>query len=89
MATSSSVFLLKALSLGVYNTKLQASLDILDRSIQALKACTLDDIHLAPQYTTLLEIHIASLRYYFIVSAFNQALLQSHYIVGHPSIGRP
>ena len=87
--TSSSVFLLKALSLGVHNAKLQASLDILDRSIQALKACTLDDMHLAPRYATLLEVHVASLRRHFMVSASNQAPSQSHRMARHPSAGRP
>lgn len=67
--TSSSVFLLKALSLGVRNIQLQTSLNILDRSIQALKSCTLDDMHLAPRYASLLEIHVARLRRHFIVSS--------------------
>jgi hypothetical protein len=64
-------------------------LDILDRSIQALKACTLDDMHLAPRYATLLEVHVASLRNHFMVSASNQAPSQSDRMVGHPSAGRP
>ena len=87
--TSSSVFLLKALSLGAHNAKLQASLDILDRSIQALKACTLDDMHLAPRYATLLEVHVASLRRHFMVSASNQAPPQNRGMTIHPSAGRP
>jgi len=74
--TSSSVFLLKALGLGVRNTELQASLNILERSIQALKSCTLDDMHLAPRYATLLEVHVTRLRRHFIVSS------------GHPHISR-
>lgn len=67
--TSSSVFLLKALSLGVRNAQLQTSLDILDRSIQALKSCTLDDMHLAPRYASLLEVPVARLRRHFTVSS--------------------
>ncbi|KAH8799762.1 C6 transcription factor [Xylogone sp. PMI_703] len=67
--TSSSVFLLKALSLGVRQTQLRVSLDILERSIQALKSCTLDDMHLAPRYASLLETHVARLRYQFIISS--------------------
>jgi hypothetical protein len=67
--TSSSVFLLKALGLGVRNTQLQASLSILERSIQALKSCTLDDMHLAPRYASLLELHVTRLRRHFVISS--------------------
>ncbi|KAL1882463.1 hypothetical protein Plec18167_002879 [Paecilomyces lecythidis] len=67
--TSSSIFLLKALSLGVRNAKLQESLDILDESIQALRLNTLDDIHLAARYATLLEVHVSRLRRHFAASS--------------------
>lgn len=64
--TSASVFLLKALGLGARETQLQRSLDILERSIHCLKACTLDDMHLAPRYASLLDVHVARLRHQFI-----------------------
>ncbi|KAJ9319229.1 transcriptional regulator family: Fungal Specific TF [Paecilomyces variotii] len=67
--TSSSIFLLKALSLGVRNAKLQESLDILDESIRALRLNTLDDIHLAARYATLLEVHVLRLRRHFAASS--------------------
>lgn len=66
--TSSSIFLLKALSLGVRNAKLQESLDILTRSIQALRSSSLDDIHLASRYATLLESLVFQVRRSFVLS---------------------
>jgi len=67
--TTSSIYLIKGLSLGVRNAKLQSSLDILDRAIQALRSSVLDDMHLASRYATLLETHVARLRESFIVSS--------------------
>ncbi|KAF2202757.1 hypothetical protein GQ43DRAFT_439445 [Delitschia confertaspora ATCC 74209] len=67
--TTSSIYLIKGLSLGVTNSKLQSSLDILDRAIQALRSSTFDDMHLASRYATLLETHVARLRESFIVSS--------------------
>ncbi|KAK2861435.1 hypothetical protein FQN49_004201 [Arthroderma sp. PD_2] len=69
--TSSSIFLLKALSLGVRNAKLQESLDILTRSIQALRSSSLDDIHLASRYATLLDSLLSRLRRSFVLSNKN------------------
>ena len=67
--TTSSIYLIKGLSLGVRNAKLQSSLDILDRAIQAMRSSVLDDMHLASRYATLLETHVARLRESFIVSS--------------------
>ncbi|KAF1997171.1 C6 transcription factor-like protein [Amniculicola lignicola CBS 123094] len=67
--TTSSIYLIKGLSLGVRNAKLQSSLDILDRAIHAMRQSTLDDMHLASRYATLLELHVARLRDSFIVSS--------------------
>jgi hypothetical protein len=64
--TSSSIFLIKALSLGVKNAKLQESLETLGRSIQALRCSSLDDIHLASRYATLLEVLVSRLRRSFV-----------------------
>ncbi|PWY91903.1 C6 transcription factor [Aspergillus sclerotioniger CBS 115572] len=60
--TSSSIFLMKALSLGTRPAKLCESLDILDRCVQALKSNALDDIHLSSRYAALLEMHVSRLR---------------------------
>ncbi|KAF2146095.1 uncharacterized protein K452DRAFT_315350 [Aplosporella prunicola CBS 121167] len=67
--TTSAIYLLKGLSLGVWNTKLQSSFDLLDRGIHALRSGTLDDMHLAARYATLLEMHVARLRRGFVISS--------------------
>ncbi|KAF2443636.1 C6 transcription factor-like protein [Karstenula rhodostoma CBS 690.94] len=67
--TASSIYLIKALSLGSRNQKLQNSLDILDAAIRAMRSSTLDDMHLASRYATLLDLHVAKLRENFVVSA--------------------
>jgi hypothetical protein len=67
--TTASVFLLKGLSLGVSETKLQTSLDTLNRGIAALRSGTLDDVHLGSRYATLLEMHVSRLKNSFIPSA--------------------
>lgn len=66
--TTASVFLLKGLSLGVGATKLRTSLDVLTRSIAALRSSALDDVHLGSRYATLLEIHVNGLTNNFISS---------------------
>ncbi|KAI9046292.1 putative C6 transcription factor [Aspergillus affinis] len=60
--TSSSIFLMKALSLGTRQAKLRESLDCLEQCCQALRSNALDDIHLSTRYATLLELHVARLR---------------------------
>ena len=69
--TSSSVFLLKAMCLGMRQAEMLRSLDILETSTKALKSCTLDDMHLAPRYATLLEVHVMRLRRHFVASLRN------------------
>lgn len=66
--TSSSIFLIKALGLGVRNAKLQKSLEILTRSIYALRSNALDDIHLSSRYATLLEVLVSRLRRSFVLN---------------------
>lgn len=72
--TSSSIFLLKALSLGVRHTKLQESLDVLEKSIQALRSNILDDVHLASRYAILLEVHLSRLRRNLVASSSSAAI---------------
>lgn len=67
--TSSSIFLMKALSLGARQAKLRESLDILEKTIQALKSNALDDIHLSSRYATLLDLHVSRLRRNLLVSS--------------------
>lgn len=63
-----SIFLLKALSLGAHTSNIQASLVTLERSIQALHSSSLDDMHLASRYATLLDVHVARFRQCLIPS---------------------
>ncbi|KAL4936011.1 hypothetical protein BDV06DRAFT_216992 [Aspergillus oleicola] len=65
---SSSIFLLKALALGVRKTKLQESMHLLDAAIASLLSNPLDDIHLVSRYATLLKTHVARLRQTFASS---------------------
>ncbi|KAL4953972.1 hypothetical protein BDW69DRAFT_205481 [Aspergillus filifer] len=65
---SSSIFLLKALALGVRKTKLQDSLHLLDEAVAALLSNPLDDIHLVSRYATLLKTHVSRLRQTFASS---------------------
>jgi hypothetical protein len=66
---TASIFLIKSLSLGVPKTKLDSSLEILDKCINALRTSTMEDGHLAARYATLLELHVTRLRSNLIISA--------------------
>ncbi|GFG16146.1 transcriptional activator ARO80 [Aspergillus udagawae] len=59
---SSSIFILKALALGVRPSKLQESLHLLDQAVAILDSDHLDDIYLVSRYAALLKIHISQLR---------------------------
>lgn len=60
--TSSSIFLLKAISLGARNADLHMSLGALDRCIKALRSSGTDDMDFSLRYATLLERHVARFR---------------------------
>lgn len=68
--TSSSIFLMKALSLGARQAKLRESLDVLEKTIQALETNALDDIHLSSRYATLLDMHVSRLRHNLLASSW-------------------
>lgn len=68
--TSSSIFLMKALSLGARQSKLRESLDVLEKTIQALETNALDDIHLSSRYATLLDMHVSRLRHHLLASSW-------------------
>lgn len=59
---SSSIFLMKALALGVRHSKLQEALQILDRAIAAMQDSQQDDAHLQSHYAALLHTQAARLR---------------------------
>lgn len=59
---TASILLLKALSLGTRVTELQASLAVLETSISVFKTGTLDDMHIALRYGSLLEAYVIRFR---------------------------
>jgi hypothetical protein len=59
---SASIFLMKALALGVRNSKLQKALQILDRAISTLQESSQDDMHLKSHYAALLQVQVSRLR---------------------------
>ncbi|KAI2726285.1 transcriptional regulator family: Fungal Specific TF [Penicillium roqueforti] len=67
--TSASIFLMKALSLGTRQAKLQESIEILEKSIKALKSNALDDVHLSTRYAALLDMHVSRLRRNLLASS--------------------
>lgn len=59
---SSSIFLMKALALGVRNTKLKEALQIFDQAIAAMQDGSQDDVHLMTQYANLLKTQATRFR---------------------------
>lgn len=66
---TSSVYLLKVMSIGVRPSQLQAALQVLQQTIDALNSCGLDEMHLANSYATLLTMHIRRLKKRFLASS--------------------
>ncbi|KAB8226387.1 hypothetical protein BDV33DRAFT_226881, partial [Aspergillus novoparasiticus] len=64
--TSSSVYLLKAISLGVHHTDLQASLHTMDQCIVALRSSGTDDMDFSLRYARLIEKHVDRFRANFV-----------------------
>lgn len=67
--TTASVFLLKALAVGVSATRLRRSLDTMTRAISALRSSAPDDLHLCGRYATLLETSLNRLHDSFVPSS--------------------
>ncbi|KAL4938232.1 hypothetical protein BDV06DRAFT_232034 [Aspergillus oleicola] len=65
--TSSSILLLKAISLGARYTDLRTSLNTLDRCIVALRSSGTDDMDFSLRYATLLEKHVAKFKANFVL----------------------
>ncbi|KAJ5513339.1 Peptidase T2 asparaginase 2 [Penicillium fimorum] len=85
--TSASIFLMKALSLGTRQAKLQESIEILEKSIKALKSNALDDVHLSTRYATLLDMHVSRLRRNLLASS--KAMRSSGDATRRSSMGPP
>ncbi|RGP64485.1 hypothetical protein FLONG3_9543 [Fusarium longipes] len=69
-----SIFLLKALSLGIRTTDLERSLGILERSIRALRNSNLDEMHLASRYGELLDMHLERYRKSMVPTTIPQGI---------------
>ncbi|KAF5539403.1 ARO80-positive transcription regulator of ARO9 ARO10 [Fusarium mexicanum] len=69
-----SIFLLKALSLGIRTTDLETSLGILERSIRALRNSNLDEMHLASRYGELLDMHLERYRQSMVPTTIPQGI---------------
>ncbi|KAJ5761224.1 hypothetical protein N7520_008380 [Penicillium odoratum] len=85
--TSASIFLMKALSLGTREAVLRESLEVLEKSISALKSNALDDVHLSTRYATLLEMHVSRLRRNLLASS--KAVKNSRGVTRRSSMGPP
>ena len=62
---TSSVLLLKTLSIGVKQPQFEAALEVLTSSIRALSSNSLDELHCVPRYAALLDMQMKPLRRYF------------------------
>ncbi|SCV50563.1 related to ARO80-positive transcription regulator of ARO9 and ARO10 [Fusarium fujikuroi] len=69
-----SIFLLKALSLGIRTTDLETSLGILERSIRGLRNSKLDEMHLASRYGELLDMHLEKYRQSLVPTTIPQGI---------------
>jgi hypothetical protein len=63
---SAAMYLVKALAIGVQADELNSSLNLLDRSLEALGSASVDDMHLMVNYATLLASHMRTLRNRFV-----------------------
>ncbi|WZH44190.1 uncharacterized protein QYS62_005208 [Fusarium acuminatum] len=70
-----SILLLKALSLGTRTTDLEISLSVLERCIEALRASSLDEMHLASRYGDLLDMHLERFRQGMVPTSVPRGIL--------------
>ncbi|KAL8718876.1 MAG: hypothetical protein Q9225_004045 [Loekoesia sp. 1 TL-2023] len=63
---SGATFLLKTFALGAKEDEVSTSLQLLDRTVQALRASVVDDVHLSLRIADLLEGITSSIRHKFV-----------------------
>ncbi|RDW63145.1 Zn(II)2Cys6 transcription factor domain-containing protein [Aspergillus mulundensis] len=63
---SGMIFLLKTFTLGAKEDDVRVSLDLQDRTVEALRTCVVDDIHLSHAIARLLELLTANIRTRFL-----------------------
>lgn len=63
---SGAMFLLKTFALGAPRSDVKASIDLMDSTVEALRNCVVDDVHLGIRFADLLESLTSRLRNRFI-----------------------
>lgn len=63
---SGAMFLLKTFALGAPRSDVKASIDLMDSTVEALRTCIVDDVHLGIRFADLLESLTSRLRNRFI-----------------------
>ena len=63
---SGAMFLLKTFALGAPRADVKKSIDLMDATVQALRGCVVDDVHLGIRFADLLESLTSRLRNQFI-----------------------
>jgi len=63
---SGAMFLLKTFALGASQADVRISINLMDRTVEALRTCVVDDVHLGTRFADLLESLTSRLRTRFI-----------------------
>lgn len=63
---SGAMFLLKTFALGATRQDVQHSIELMDRTVNALRTCVVDDVHLGIRFADLLDNLTSRLRHRFI-----------------------
>lgn len=63
---SGAMFLLKTFALGAPRSDVKASIDLMDATVEALRNCVVDDVHLGIRFADMLETLTSRLRNRFI-----------------------
>ncbi|KAM0455699.1 hypothetical protein ACHAPV_002786 [Trichoderma viride] len=70
---SGAMFLLKTFALGAPRSDVKMSIDLMDATVEALRNCIVDDVHLGIRFADLLESLTSRLRNRFIQAPMPQA----------------
>lgn len=70
---SGAMFLLKTFALGAPRSDVRLSIDLMDSTVEALRNCVVDDVHLGLRFADLLETLTSRLRNRFIQAPTNLA----------------
>lgn len=74
---SGAMFLLKTFALGAPRSDVKASIDLMDATVEALRNCVVDDVHLGIRFADLLESLTSRLRNRFIQAPTMQQAVTS------------